>query len=78
MRVQVMITPELSEKIDDLAGRLRISRSEFLAALMEAAVSDNELVIKLVTSEFMEPARNLLQWVKNRKTKGGQTNTRLA
>lgn len=66
VRLQVMVTPEVSAKVDDLAGRLHLSRSEFGAALIVAALDDQEWLIKLVTSEFMEPAVKAVKWMQSR------------
>jgi hypothetical protein len=52
MRVQVTLKRELGEKIEELADRLGVSESKMVEFLLEAAVEQNEIIIRAVTSKW--------------------------
>lgn len=52
VRVQVTLTAETGAKIKELADRLNLSESKMIQFLLDAAIEDNEYIIKLVTGRF--------------------------
>ncbi len=52
VRIQTIVDKKLGAKIDELAQRMRLSQSAMAAMLLEAAVQDNEWIIKVVSSNF--------------------------
>lgn len=67
VRYQVMLTPELAKKVDELAERMKLSRSEFLSFLIENTIFEEGLIIKFVSSRFMEPVVSLVKSWKGKK-----------
>ncbi len=60
VKFQLYVDKDLAEKVDYLAGRLNMKRSDFLATLVEFGVADNKRIIEFVTSKFMKPVRSVL------------------
>jgi predicted transcriptional regulator len=50
VRITISVSAEVAAKIDELAGRMRMSQSRMAAELLEQGIEDSELVIKFVTS----------------------------
>jgi len=48
--VAITIDTDLLREVDDLAGRLKMSRSAFLSSLVKFGVDDNRLIIKAVSA----------------------------
>lgn len=67
VRLQAMVDPDLAEKVKELSDRLDMSQSMFLGILIKHAVEDEEWIIRLVTSRFVAPLRDL---IRGRKKKG--------
>ena len=69
IRVQVPMRPEIVAKVDELAARLSVGRGRMAAMLLEGGIEDEEWIIRIVSSRFMSPVREMVRrW---RKTKGG-------
>ena len=68
VNIQTKVRPETAKKIDDLAARLRLTRQEFMETLIEEGIKDNEWIIRMVSSRFMDPLYDLVKKVK-RKTR---------
>lgn len=66
VRVQAMIDEDLKDKVKELSSRLDMSESMFLGILIKHAVEDEEWIIRLVTSRFLKPIRDLVRG-KNKK-----------
>jgi predicted DNA-binding protein len=66
VRLQVMVEPEIAARVDDLAERLKTTRSRLLAELLSEALNDNEWIIRFVTSSFVTPLR---EWVQGQSRK---------
>ena len=64
-RVLINVTPATLAKIDELAGKLRMPRSEFLDSLIVTGLEDNVFVIKLVSSTVL-PAKDLIDSLKRK------------
>ncbi|MFA5271570.1 MAG: hypothetical protein WC412_04425 [Candidatus Omnitrophota bacterium] len=64
-RVLINVTPETLAKTDELAGKLRMPRSEFLDALIVMGLKDQEFVIKLVSATLI-PAKDLINALKKK------------
>lgn len=64
-RVLINVTPETLAKIDELAGKLRMPRSEFLDELIVMGLKDQEFVIKLISATLI-PAKDLINALKKR------------
>ena len=64
-RVLINVTPETLAKIDELAGKLRMPRSEFLDELIVMGLKDQEFVIKLVSATLI-PAKDLINALKKK------------
>lgn len=75
IRLQVKVNPEIAGKVDELSGRMKMDRQDFLERLIEVALSDNEWVIRFVTSEFMDPVLGVLKTWKSRVKKGQRTSS---
>ncbi len=54
VRVQSIIDRKLADKITELGERLGVSQSKMVYYLLEAAVEDEEWIIKTVTSKFAQ------------------------
>lgn len=67
VRMQVLVEPEVAAKIDELAERLNLSRSNFLERLIGEGLKDNEWVIRAVTSPMAE---SIIEVLGVRKGKG--------
>ncbi len=67
-RIQVVVDKEVAEKITDLADRMRWSQSKMAAVLLEAAIEDNEWVIRVVTSPFAQRVASALRRGKGTKS----------
>lgn len=52
VRVQVTLTAETGQKVRELADRMNVSDSKMIQWLVDAAIEDQEWMIKLVTSRF--------------------------
>lgn len=75
-RAQVMLKPETMERIDELANRLKMSRSQFLAILIEQGLDDNEWIIKIVSSRYLDPVRDAIKsWNTNKTSKAKRATT---
>jgi len=66
VRLQVIVDKPLADKIDELAGKMHMSRSEFVAAMIEENIGCEEWMVKFVTSRFMEPVRQVIRMCRNR------------
>jgi hypothetical protein len=64
-RVLINVTPETLAKINELAGKLRMPRSEFLDELIVMGLKDQEFIIKLV-SAILIPAKDLINALKKK------------
>lgn len=75
IRLQVPMSAEAMERIDELAERMGIGRGRMAAMLLEEGLRDNEWIIRVVTSRHMDPIRRLIQkWPSKKKDSpnGGQ------
>ena len=73
-RAQVMLNAETMERVDELAGRLKMSRSQFLSVLIEQGLDDNEWIIKIVSSRYLDPVRDAVRgWKKKKRSKKPST-----
>ena len=52
VKLQVTVDKELGQQIETLAERMEVSVSKMSAMLLDAAVEDNEWIVKAVTSRF--------------------------
>lgn len=71
VKLQVVVDQALAAKIGELAERMGASQSKMAYWLLEAAVDQNELIIKVVTSRFAKAVRETLG-NKRRASKTGQ------
>lgn len=60
-RVQVPLNDKTIEKIDQLAARMNVGRGRMAAMLLEAGIENDEWLIKLITSKYFEPIRNMIK-----------------
>ena len=61
IRVQVPLSPEVIAKVDELAELMGgIGRGRMAAMLLEEGIRDNQWIIKIVTSRYMKPVRDLV------------------
>jgi len=73
-RAQVMLNAETMERVDELANRLKMSRSQFLSVLIEQGLDDNEWIIKIVSSRYLDPVREAMQgWNKKKRSRKSRT-----
>ena len=63
IRVQAVVDEKYVKVIDELAGRLNITRSHLLSVLIEQALENEGWVIRLISSRFMRPAQKLVAWL---------------
>lgn len=67
VRVQVPVNKKYIERIDALAEKMGVGRGRMIAMLLEAGVNDNEWIINVVTSKWMEPVAKLIKaWDKGK------------
>lgn len=59
--VQAFVPSDLMDKIDNLASRLGVSRSRFCSLLLDNAVTDDEYIVRFVTSRFARPFVNAVK-----------------
>jgi len=52
VKLQVTVDKELAQQIETLAQRMEVSVSKMSAMLLDAAVEDNEWIVRAVTSRF--------------------------
>jgi metal-responsive CopG/Arc/MetJ family transcriptional regulator len=48
-QVNLRVTQEMLDELDELRGRLGMNRNEFLEALIQFAIDDNRWIIKAVS-----------------------------
>ena len=63
-RIIFNVTPATLKKIDELADKLKMPRSQFMNSLVEVALDENELMIKLVAATVL-PAKELIASLKS-------------
>lgn len=61
VRHQVMLEPNTAAKVDELAGLMRLSRSQFLAVLIEEGMKEDEWAIRVATSRFVAPVSDAVK-----------------
>jgi len=69
VKLQVVVDSELARKIDELADKMKMSRSQFVAEMLEENISSEEWMVDFVTSRFMAPVRDVIQSLRNKKQK---------
>jgi len=74
VRVQSVIDRKLAEKITELGDRLGVSQSKMIYLLLEAAVEDQEWIIKAVTGSFARKVYSALG-CKKQKRKAGSSDS---
>lgn len=73
VRVQVPMSPDAIERIDELADRMGIGRGRMAAMLLEEGLRDNEWIIRVVTSSFMKPVVKLIKkWPSKKEPSHGK------
>lgn len=61
VRLQAVVSKETVDRIDELAARMNMTRSYFVATMLDEAVQDEEWMVKLATSRLMAPVRAMIQ-----------------
>lgn len=61
IRYQLTVKREIGEKINELASRMNLSQSKMVELLLDAAIEDNEWMIKLVTSRWAKIFADVLK-----------------
>lgn len=59
-RLQVTVGTATGAKIEELALRLNVSESKMVELLLDAAIEDNEWIIRAVTSRWAKALREVL------------------
>jgi hypothetical protein len=59
-KLQVVVETKTAEKIAELAERMKVSQSKMCKLLLEAAIEDNEWMIRAVSSRFADAVRRAL------------------
>jgi len=74
IRVQVPLSSDAVAKIDELAELMNVGRGRMVAMLLEAGIEDNEWIIRMVTSGYMKPVRELVKlWDGGKRKQKGVT-----
>lgn len=68
VRLQIMVRKVLADKIDELSGKLKMSRSDFVAEMIEENIKSEEWMVNFVTSRFMAPVRAVVRAWQGKKT----------
>ncbi len=71
--VTIRLEPEVLAKVDELAAVMRLNRSEFLTAVIENTIESDEWMIRVVSSRWMKPVRDLFaKWEKGQSKRSGK------
>ena len=70
-RLQTVVRRETAEKIREYAQRMEVSESKMICYLLEAAIEDNDWVIRAATSGFAKRLAKAFG-VKKKGTRGGR------
>jgi predicted transcriptional regulator len=61
VRLQTVVHAELAQKIDELASRMGCSQSKMIELLLDAAVQDQEWIVRAASSNFARRLASKLQ-----------------
>lgn len=70
VKLQASVNKELADKIDELAGKMKMTHSDFIESVLEENIRSEEFMVNLVTSRFMAPVRQVVRaWTKKKGEK---------